>query len=124
MNSSRAADALLAFVRGGTESNLRDAGIEVSVDGGGRVRVETPASVPTVAPSERDIALGFTRASTRGDLDTWASLLLAVSNIQLDALNLDSSEVLLNALWDAAAGDPLSDAAVRRLREIANYERE
>ena len=48
----------------------------------GSIRVDIPASVPGVTPSERDIVLGFARATAEGHLRVWASLMLATSNIE------------------------------------------
>ena len=121
MNNSRAAKALMTFVRGGTEAYLREAGIEVTFQEDGSIRVDIPASVPGVTPSERDIVLGFARATAEGHLRVWASLMLATSNIELDAIaDNPHEEILLNALWDASAGRALSESARRRLQEAAS----
>jgi hypothetical protein len=86
---------------------------ECVVEGAGNV---------VVSPTAADIAQGFHRLYTDAEaLRQWAAVILAGSAI-IDFNVIErhpSSEILIEALWDASITHPLSDDAIRIIKQLA-----
>lgn len=102
---------LIQFVRGELDwKKLEGLGVQIAFSKAGQVTVKGRAR-RVVSPSVRDLACGF--LNYRHDqkrLREWASIMLAVGEIDLAALDHDKAgEVFLEALWDAAHGDEVEN---------------
>jgi hypothetical protein len=115
-----ASELLLRFVRGDEEwDSLRSLGIAIEIDGA--VRLEIPPSCPTVEPLIEDVASGLLKLWVIGGerLRRWAAVLLALTNVDLIALEAhDEGDTLLSALWDAAGGGPVSSSSIHVARRV------
>jgi len=120
-SKSDAAAIILDFVRGDrswSDLELLGARIAFSDDG-----CDVEGRLEVVRPTVRDIAQGFVRhlAEPRHHLQKWAQVVLAgVGFIDLGELeaHADGDEIL-NALWDASAGDLPEEHAMLLARSIA-----
>jgi hypothetical protein len=106
---------LLAFVRGEADiSDLAGAGLEITVGSWSTV-VHEPAGLPTVTPEAADVARGLVTHLDRGTARDWAKVMLMITSIDLD----DVGERFLDALWAAAAEEPIAPAVLDAARELA-----
>jgi hypothetical protein len=115
-----AEDVILQAVRGQTPwSALQDLDVDLEINGAS-CSIENPRHLVAVA-KPADISCGF--LNYRNDperLKTWAWLVLAASSlIDLDLEGHASGDVLLDALWDAAYGVPLSQDVLRIARKVS-----
>lgn len=120
MNMTAETDALRRFVRGESEWQvLLSLGASVDLDADG-LSLEEPADAPVYEPSVQDVAAGLLAHWAIGtSLRDWARLILATGMVDLVSLeDHPAGEVLLNALWDAAGGSDVSEAAVEAAREV------
>lgn len=107
-----------SFVIGESDvERLADVGIGFTFDGSG-VQLEEPAGLEEVVrPTVAEVAQGFIASWARGRdaLQRWAQVVLALSAIDLaDLEDRKDGEELLNAVWDAADGNPAGlDLAAR-----------
>lgn len=110
------------FVRG--EVPLRAvswAGVEILIEGE-RISAENPARI-FCEPSAQDVARGFVRHQAKHeDLAKWAQVLLAGSSfIDLGRIEKDANgDLLLEGLWDASFGEPVSENVLELVRRLAN----
>jgi hypothetical protein len=110
---------LKKFVRGESEWQvLLSLGASIDLDAGGLSLIER-ADAPVYEPSAQDVAAGLLVHWAVGtSLRDWARLVLAVGMVDLASLeDHPAGEVLLNALWDAAGGCDVSEAAIDKARE-------
>ena len=99
---------------------LRRLGLDISFAGG--VQIEIPGEWPTVEPSVHDLAAGLLKQWALGGeaLRQWASVVLALANVNLASLEVDpEGEELLEGLWDAASGQGLSESSLSVVRRLA-----
>jgi hypothetical protein len=113
--------AVLAFIRGDADADaLDDPRIEMIISDDG-VRMWEAPGVPTVVPSQEDVASGLLANYARGTtLKQWASVVLAANFIDFVELEVDDDELLLEALWAASAGEEISEESLRAARELAD----
>ena len=79
---------------------------------------EARTDIPIVAVSAADVARGLLARKIAGDLQIWAKVLLAALFVDLRALDESADgRVILDTLWDAAAG---RDPDARSLRAAEN----
>lgn len=98
--------ASLGFVIDGDSPNLR-----IAYPAG-------PAEISRFPLS--DLATGFVRAWASGAaFDRWASVVLMTDWIEVDGLDTNEGQVLLNALWSVAGGEPMSEEALDLARQLA-----
>lgn len=82
--------------------------------------LDVPSDVPVVVPSVADIARGLLAMWARGgsDLQGWAQHVLALVDIDLVKVeDHPSGELILDGIWDAAAGNEIDDRALAAARE-------
>lgn len=120
--TSNALDLILAFVRGEESWGvLEKAGIFIEIKNDG-YEIANPWQL--IAKIHlRDMAQGllaYHLASER--MQQWASIILAGSSfLDLEEFELSpEGDVLLNALWDAAFGEEVSQEAVNVARHLVN----
>jgi hypothetical protein len=122
-----AGNAILDFVRGLLPAEaLEKAGILILMKGD-QIEIHNPWQlVVTVKP--QDVAAGFIAYAKGQDrLEKWARIVLGGSAfIALDSEfeRTRSGEVLLDALWDAAAGEKIAEHALNTARELIASARE
>lgn len=114
---SNAGPLALRFVTGAaTIAELTEQGVvaDFAADG---VRLDVHVNLPVIEPTHAQLAAGFLATSSRGAaaLQRWAQLVLALDSIDLAKLeDTPRGDELLEAIWDAAAGDPRGiDVATR-----------
>ncbi len=111
-----------AFVRGdGSWRDLEPLGIRVTFSDDG---CEVEGHAPITAPTIGDIARGLLSLvrGPKSELQQWAAVLLAGSSfIDLSQLERQPQwDLLLSALWDASAGDPVPEQAIWVAETLAN----
>lgn len=113
--------AATAFVRAETEwPVLEMLGLQLDL-GESTLKIDEPAGVPVISPRAEDIALGLAGAYGRGNtwLRDWARVLLASNFIDLVALeDHPQGELLLGAIWAAAAGEGIDEHALDIARRL------
>ncbi len=120
MTSSREADqeVVRQVVRGERPwTDLRTIGIEVQLDGS-RCTFQNPRDVE-VSADIHDVARGF--LAHRHDahkLREWA-FVLESSDVELRLEDHPAGETLLNALWSASFGEPISEDVFKTLEQLA-----
>lgn len=114
---SDAEHAVRAFIRGETGwDTLAKLGLTRSQSPNGVV-IAIPADFPVVRPSLAEVASGLI-SHEAAQRQEWATLLLALDNVDLVDLEHDSrGPTLLEAIWDAARGR-VSDSALDEARAI------
>lgn len=119
--NSDASGVILDFVRGARSwADLETLGARIAFSDDG---CSIDGTLYVVRPSLRDIAQGLAHhaAGPAHHLQRWAQVVLAGSGF-LDLADLESDpdgEEILNAIWDASAGDPPEEHAVLLARSIA-----
>jgi hypothetical protein len=121
-NSTAPQHILRDFVRGlRTWQDLELTGVTVAFTEDGCVCKGKGLAV--VMASAEDVAEGMQRMRTASEtaFRRWASALLAASAV-VDLADLEThayGETLLNALWDASAGEPLTPETVAIVQSLA-----
>jgi hypothetical protein len=112
--------AVLAFIRGDADADaLDDPRIEMIISDDG-VRMGEAPGVPTVVPSQEDVASGLLANYARGTtLKQWASVVLAANFIDLVELEVGDNELLLEALWAASADEEIPEESLQAARDVA-----
>jgi len=106
-------ELILRFIRGEADwRDLREHGLRIAFTEAEQVTVSGQSGA-VVRPSIRDIACGLIKHKADASrLRQWASVILAVNEIDMKALGGNViGEVFLEALWDAAHGDDVEDTA-------------
>lgn len=89
---------------------------------GARSLVEPPG-LPRVEVSFQELSLGFVRTWVLGTrLSEWAALILMLNCLGLPEAHTPEEDRFLGALWDASAGEPISDDAVEIARKFSETE--
>ena len=112
-------ETILEFVRGERPWNeLQAVGIRIKLDGD-RCEVENPRQIIAVA-NAHDLAQGLLKyLSDREKLRTWAFIVQAASVfVDLDVEQHPNGEVLLDALWNAAHGNPVAEESVQAAEQL------
>ena len=98
----------------------RQLGLDIAFDPG--LRLEIPADCPTIEPSAQDLATGLLRQWAMGGepFQRWAAMLLAITSIDLRSLEEQAEgDEILEALWDAAGGEVVSESTLALARRLA-----
>jgi hypothetical protein len=119
-------DTIMGFIRGQYSwMKLASVGMTIRFQDYGCV-VEGSGKV-VVSPTAVDIAQGFYHFNSDVEaLQQWATVMLTASAI-IDFAVVEqhpSSELLIEALWDASATQPLSKDAVEIIRQLADISTE
>jgi hypothetical protein len=114
-----AAAVLRAFVRGEVSTDaLAPLGYNLTGEVGARCldsSVTTSVELPLA-----DLAAGLLRQWAMGTtVREWASVVLMLSNVQFLEAESHDEERLLDALWSASAGEPVSDDVLTLARQLA-----
>ena len=115
-------EPLTDLVRGQIDMNaLGRSGVRISIDVAG-VSTDEDAHAPYVSPPLEDFAYGLIASWAKGpeSLQLWSRLVLAINSIDFGAFESDSrGELLLEAIWDAAAGRThLDEGTVSRIKRF------
>lgn len=116
-------DVLRRLIRGEepVADALRELSIEWSGDGGVS-RVDIPPHSDECEVTIADLATGLLRHwVTTTALREWASTVLMLSGIQFVGGTSFEEAQLVEALWAAAAGEPLDDEALCLARQLAEH---
>lgn len=114
-------DDVIRFVRGEKPwGMLVSPGVSIEFVEG-KLRAETSGKA-LATPTPADIARGFVQyKENAAALREWASVILAIDEIDLGALDRDpDGEALREALWDAASGDAIRPAEWARIVRLSD----
>jgi hypothetical protein len=79
-----------------------------------------PPGLPTVPVTLQELAAGFVRQWSLGTrLSEWAALVLMLTCIEFPDEGTDEEDRFVGSLWDASAGEPISDDAVSLARKLS-----
>jgi len=81
-----------------------------------------PPDLPRVSVTIQELALGFVRQWALGTrLSEWAALVLMLNCIEFPDDRTDEEDGLVGTIWDASAGEPISDDAIELARKISGH---
>jgi hypothetical protein len=111
----------MAFIRGERPwRDLEPLGLRIAFSDD---RCEIQGSTSVVTPTIKDLARGLlNHISDPVHLRQWAAVVLAGSEfIDLKQIERDpQGELIIDALWEASAGDPVPEAAVATATRLAS----
>jgi len=112
-------DLLLSVVRGEQDPSLL-AEIGVNLEGEpGSYRVACPAGLPVVVVAMVDLAEGFLHHWALGtSLPEWSAYVLSADCFDFPEDRSETDDLLIEAMHDAAFGDPVSGEAVDVARHL------
>jgi hypothetical protein len=122
MNALDDRDVVGGFVRGESSWKvLEEFGARITFGPTG-LHLEEPGNIPVDEASAVDVATGFIRHFGRDTLREWAAVMLATGMVDLSSLESDPrGDVVLEAIWDAAGGEPVRPDHLASMRELAEH---